>query len=124
MDAQVAITIIDIIMSILTIGIIIIYGLAAIWNIMFLCKTEWQSFSWIKVYSSLVCIIGSFIYLFLLVKLILGNPVDNTLFGSIVIRPFILLIGGAFASSARARLTTLKTRGGNEKWILRNCKIS
>jgi uncharacterized BrkB/YihY/UPF0761 family membrane protein len=122
MNAQLVLNIFDIIGLIMMLAIILFYGLASFWNIKFLTKTEWQEFSWIKVYSSIVCVLMSIAYIFLIIKFMLNEPMDTTLFGIIIIRPLILLMGGAFASSARARLTSLRN-GGNEKWMLRNGRV-
>ena len=122
MTIQVALTVFDIIGIIMMSFIIIVYMLASFWNIKFLIKTEWQGFSWIKAYSSGICILMSFAYIYLIIKFIFGFPIDTTLFGAMIIRPLIFLLGVAFASSARARLTSLKFKGGGEKWILRHGK--
>jgi hypothetical protein len=122
MNAQAALTIFDIISLIMICAVIIIHGLAAFWNIKFLIVTEWQTFSWIKVYSASVCIFVAVAYAYLIIKFMMGDPVDTSLFGAVIVRPLVFLMGGAFASSAEARLTSLKN-GGNEKWILRKSKI-
>lgn len=122
MVVQAALTIFDIIGLIMMFAIVLFYGLASFWNIKFLIKTEWQTFSWIKIYSAIVCFLMVVAYIYLIIRFILGDPIDTTLFGAMFIRPLILLMGGSFASSARARLTTIKN-GGNEKWILRSGKI-
>lgn len=122
MNFQIALDFFDIIGLIMMCAVIIVNGLAAFWNIKFLLITEWQNFSWIKSYSASVCVLVALTYLYLLIRFIIGNPIDTSLFGSAIVRPLVFLMGGAFASSAKSRLTSLKN-GGNEIWILRKPKI-
>lgn len=99
----------------------VIFSLAAYWNIKFLLLSERQIYSWIKAFSAIVCGLTTISYIFLIIEHIYGNPVDVSPYGLLVMRPLMILMGGAFASSARARLISLKN-GGNEKWILRKFK--
>jgi uncharacterized membrane protein len=100
----------------------IIFSFATYWNIEFLLLSKRQMYSWIKAFSAIVCGLATISYIFLIVEHIIGNPVDVSPYGLLIMRPLMILMGGAFASSARARLTSLKD-GGNEKWTLRKFKV-
>lgn len=114
-------TIFDIYSVIMMVAIIVEFTLACIWNFKFLFITEKQRFSWIKGFAGFVCLAVATTYVFLLIRILLGNPIDTSIFGAIVIRLLIFAMGGVFASSARARLSSLKY--GGEVWILRKYKI-
>ena len=98
-----------------------IFSFATYWNIEFLLLSKKQIYSWIKAFSAIVCGLTAISYVFLIIEHIVGNPVDVSPYGLLVMRPLMILMGGAFASSARARLISLKN-GGNEKWTLRKSK--
>jgi len=121
MNVQAVLNFFDIISMIMMMGIIVVYSLATFWNIKFLMVSKWQIYSGIKVYITSCCAIFTVMYIYILTKAVLGVPTDVNLFGAIVVRPAIFLMGGAIASSARARLVSLNH--GGEKWMLRSGKI-
>lgn len=81
-------------------------------------KVEYKHLTLYLAISSLF-ICGIYIYLF--INGVFNDFSDVSRFGTLVIRPSILLLGGAIASLARARYLSLK-RGGAE-WILQKPKI-
>jgi len=118
MENYILLTIYNTVENIILFSIITVYGLATFWNIKFLIITKWQIYSNIKLLTCIACILFFFIFGYAFIGNIFGNPVDAGIFGTALVRPTILLMGGAIASGARARITSLK-RGG-ENWILRN----
>lgn len=100
------------------IGIIVVYGLSSFWNIMFLIKSKWQVYSGIKLYTALCSIIFVLLYSYLLFDIITGEPKPFSVVNIAIMRPAVFLLGGAIASAARARYTSLVH--GGERWILRN----
>jgi len=100
-----------------TIALLVIYLLALYWNVLFLVKTKWQIYSYLKLYTAIACLAMVLVYGYMGVRLFFGTPVEVTVLGTLIVRPAIILIGGSIAASARARYTTLKS--GGEIWILR-----
>jgi hypothetical protein len=117
MDLEYAIDFLDTISIIVIIGIIVVYGLASYWNIKFLMITKKQSYTWIKIYTTIMCIVFVMLYLYFITMIILGKPIESSLFAAGFARPAIFLMGGALASSARARYTSLLS--GGEDWKMR-----
>ena len=99
-------------------GILVFFGLSAFYNFMWLKKSNWESYSWIKVGYFIVSIIWVAIYAYALLKIVFGSPIDTNFFGIIIVRPSILLTGIIFAFSSRARYYSL-LMGGKECQSLR-----
>jgi hypothetical protein len=121
MDFNQALNVFNTLGLIWAVFVIISFSLSAFWNFQFLYKTKWQEYSWIKLYASIVSILVVLAYFYVMFNLIFNRVTDPDFFGVMVIRPIIFLVGGVLASSARARITSLKT-GGNERWILKKYK--
>jgi hypothetical protein len=117
MFTESVITIFDIIAVVMMVGIIVVYGLASYWNIKFLLLAKWQSYSWIKMFTAIMCIVFAGLYSYSLIQTIIGVPIDVSLFGFGFVRPSLFLLGGALASSARSRCVSLLS--GGENWTLR-----
>lgn len=117
MNIKYALDIFDIINIVMIIGIIIVYAFASYWNIKFLLSAKKQTYTWIKIYTTITCIIFIFIHLFYLYRIIVGIPLDFSLFELAFIRPSVFLMGGALASSSRARYISLLF--GGEGWTMR-----
>lgn len=100
----------------------VFYGLAAYWNLKFIHITKWQPYSWTKAFITICCILYVFVFSYLAYDIIFLHKVDISLFSALFIRPITLLMGAALASSARARITSLKS--GGEEWILLKSKAS
>jgi hypothetical protein len=117
MFTESVITIFDIIAIVMMVGIIVVYGLASYWNIKFLLVAKWQSYSWIKMFTAIMCFVFAGLYSYSLIQTIIGTPIDVSLFGFGFVRPSLFLLGGALASSARSRCVSLLS--GGENWTLR-----
>jgi FlaA1/EpsC-like NDP-sugar epimerase len=122
MDFNQALNIFNTLGLIWAVFVIISFSLSAFWNLQFLYKTKWQQYSWIKLYASIVSILVVLAYFYVMFNLIFNHVTDPDFFGVMVIRPIIFLVGGVLASSARARITSLKNSGGGERWILKKYK--
>jgi hypothetical protein len=96
---------------------LVFYAMAAFWNIQFLFITKWQPYSWTKIFISICCILYVIIFSYVSFNNIFLKEVDISVFSALFIRPITLLMGAALATSARARITSLKS--GGEEWILR-----
>jgi hypothetical protein len=96
---------------------LIFYGLAAFWNIKFLVITKTQTYSWTKIFIAICCILYVIVFSYVSFNNIFLKEVDISVFSALFIRPITLLMGAALATSARARITSLKS--GGEEWILR-----
>jgi len=92
-----------------------VYGMATYWNVRTYIITKGRYHAGLIAYMSFATFVFFGIYSYLFVQSILGNFSDATRFGITVIRPSILLLGGAVASVARARYNALKD--GGETWI-------
>lgn len=121
MNVEEVISIFNILGMFWMILIIIMFSLALFWNIRFIHITKWQRYSWIKVYAAIASVIVVGAYLYILLNSIINSVFNPDFFGVMILRPIIILLGGVLASSARARLTSLKQ--GGERWILRKYKI-
>jgi len=117
MNDKILLNIYQFVQIIILFSIVITYSMAAFWNIKFLRITKWQSYSNIKVMATIAYISFSIIFSYALLSNIFKIPVEAGNFGIFFVRPTILLMGGAVASGARARITSLKN--GGENWILR-----
>lgn len=117
MNIEYIIDFLDIVGIIISAGIVLVYGFASYWNIKFLMLTKKQSYSWIKMYTAFVCIVFVILYSYSIFRFISGNPIEASLFAAGFVRPAIFLMGGALASSARARNISLLS--GGENWTLR-----
>lgn len=117
MNVEYAINFLDIIGIAVLIGIVVVYGFASYWNIKFLILAKKQSYSWIKMYTTIMCVIFVLLYSYSIFRVFSGNPIEASLFAAGFVRPAIFLMGGALASSARARLISLLS--GGENWTLR-----
>jgi glucan phosphoethanolaminetransferase (alkaline phosphatase superfamily) len=100
-------------------AIIIIYSLSTFWNIKFLLKSKWEEYSWIKLYAAIASFLMVGVYIYVILNLIIAKTFNHDFFGVMILRPVLFLIGGVLASSARARLTSLK-QGGKEGWMLKH----
>jgi cation transporter-like permease len=118
MDSSEVLTIFNILGWIWILFIIVSFSLSAFWNIEFIYKTKWQEYSWIKVYAAIASALVVLAYIYILFNSIFNQVTNPDFFGVMVVRPIIILLGGVLASSARARITTLKL-GGVEKWMLK-----
>lgn len=96
--------------------IFVIYFLSAYWNIRssFLLKPkpEWK----FLLFMSISALVISTLYGYLAIHALNGDFTDVTKFGTIFIRPAILLMGGAITSVSRIRYLSLKHERGGEKW--------
>lgn len=117
MSFENALDIFDIINAVMTAGIIIVYAFASYWNIKFLLSTKRQPYTWIKIYTTIMCIIFILIHIFYLYRIIIGSALDFSLFELAFIRSSVFLMGGALASSSRARYISLLS--GGEGWTMR-----
>jgi hypothetical protein len=117
MVSESVLTIFDIIGISMIVGIVVVYGLAAYWNIKFLLLAKRQPYTWIKIFTTIMCMVFMGLYSYSLMWIVLGDPIDVSVFGFAFVRPSILLMGGALASSARARCVSLLS--GGENWTLR-----
>jgi hypothetical protein len=117
MNFENVINIFDVINVVMTVGIIIVYAFASYWNIKFLLNTKKQTYTWIKIYTATMCIIFVLIHIFYLYKIIIGSALGFSLFELAFIRPPVFLMGGALASSSRARYISLLS--GGEGWTMR-----
>jgi magnesium-transporting ATPase (P-type) len=117
MDSNEVLTMFNIIGLFWILFIIISFSLSAFWNIKFIYKTKWQGYSWIKLYAAITSILVVLAYFYILFNSVFYQITNPDFFGVMVIRPIFILVGGVLASSARARITSLK--GGGEKWILK-----
>lgn len=122
MDFSEVLTIFNIIGWIWILFIIISFSLSAFWNFKFIHNTKWQEYSWIKLYAAITSILVVLAYSYVLFNSIYNHITNPDFFGVMVIRPIIILVGGVLASSARARITSLKS-GGYEKWISKIYKV-
>jgi magnesium-transporting ATPase (P-type) len=120
MDLSEALTIFNILGWFWILFIIISFSLSAFWNIKFIHKTKWQGYSWIKLYAAIASILVVLAYSYVLFNSVFNQVTNPDFFGVMVVRPIFILVGGVLASSARARITSLK--GGGERWILRTYK--
>jgi len=111
------ITIFDAISISMMVGIIVVYFLSFYWNLKLILVTEWQDYSFIKLYIAIAEFVFTATYVCTLARVLLCIPIDVNFFGAVVIRPSILFLGGALASSARASYKSLVY--GGERWILR-----
>jgi hypothetical protein len=96
---------------------IVFYGLAAYWNLKFIHLVKWQPYSWTKSFIAICCVMYVFVFSYLFYDIVFLQKVEISFFSAMFIRPITLLTGAALASSARSRLTSLKS--GGEEWILR-----
>lgn len=118
MDSYIFKTILDISGIAVMLGILVFFGLSGFYNFMWLKKSNWESYSWIKIGYFIVSIIWIAIYSYTLLKIIFGNPIDTNFFGIIIVRPSVLLTGITFAFSSRSRYYSL-LKGGKECQSLR-----
>ena len=95
----------------------IFYGLAAYWNLRFVAITKCQTYTWTKVFIAICCILYVCVFGYILYNDVFLKKIDISFFSALFIRPITLLMGAALATSARARLTSLKS--GGEEWILK-----
>jgi len=121
MNLSEALTIFNVLGWIWILFIIISFSLSAFWNFQFLYKTKWQGYSWIKLYAAIISVLLVLTYFYILFNSIFNHITNSDFFGVMIIRPIIILLGGVLASSARARITSLKL--GGEKWISGKFKI-
>ena len=91
------------------------YGASCIYNILFLRKAIWTEYSWIKLALSFCCFVFVSIYTYVFVRFLLNNPVNNDIFGILLVRTAICWMGIALFFASRARYNTLIH--GGEKWI-------
>jgi len=110
------IEILNILRVIMSSGIVLTYSLSIYWGTLFLIKTKWQSYSWLKLYTTVACFLMVLLYSYYLGRFIMGSPADITLVGVFAVRPIILFLGGSLASNARARYCSLLC--GGENWTL------
>lgn len=95
--------------------ILFCYGTSGIYNILFLRKSIWTEYSWIKLALAFCCVVFFSIYVYVFIRFLLQSPVNQDLFGIIVIRTAISWMGIALFFASRARYNTLMH--GGEKWI-------
>lgn len=117
MNFEIASDVFNVINTVMTVGIIIVYAFASYWNIKFLMSTKRQTYTWIKIYLTIMCVVFILVHLFYLYRIIIGSPLDFSLFELAFIRPSVFLMGGALASSSRARHISLLF--GGEGWTMR-----
>lgn len=117
MNAENAMNILDAIILIMFFGIVVVYSFASYWNIKFLISAKKRHYTWIKIYTAIMCIIFIFLYGYSFVDTLLGKTTDFSLFYIGFVVPSVFLMGGALASSARARYLSLLS--GGEDWTLR-----
>ena len=107
---------------IMMIFIIAVYAVGVYWNFRFLKIIERNNNAWIIIYSIILCSLMIIIYIFLLVKILIGNPIDTNIFAAIVIRPMFLALGFNLIANARVRyvsyekdipLWNLRGKGGD-----------
>ena len=107
--------VLNIVGIIVMIGVVVSFAISSYYNFKWLRSASKESYSWIKLGHLCVSIIWVLIYIYVLIKIILGNPVDTNFFGIIIVRPAILLTGVFLAFSSRARFYSLLIEGGKNK---------
>ena len=109
--------IIDVFQITVMIGIILSFSISSYYNLRWVLKTQRKSYSWIKIGYSAISLIWALMYVYVLGKIIIGNPVDTNFFGVIVVRPTILLTGVFLAFGSRARYYSLLINGEEESCL-------
>ena len=96
------------IFGIITMVGIIIFGILALhYDTKWFKYSKWTSYSVIKIGCALVSFVWTAMYIYILSKIILGNPIDVNWFGAVFVRPAILLTQFVLALSARNRFHSL-----------------
>lgn len=99
--------------------IVLTYGVAVIFNILFLIKTQWRLASFVKLWTTIACAIFTAMYIYAIVRILTGHAIDTNTFGAVIVRPAILFMGFGLLLSAAFRYISLQKVGG-ESWKLRN----
>lgn len=111
----------DVIGIIMMASIIIVYGLATFWNIKTFIITKTHYHSGLILFMAISCVVIVAVYGYILITTLSGDKSNITVFGTLIIRPSILLLGSSIASVARSRYLSFKH--GGLQWILPNLKM-
>ncbi len=111
MYVGIAEVILEIISIIMTIGIIVTYGLGAYWNIRYLAGNGKPYICKLKAFTAFVSLGFVIVYFVLLLNILFFRQIETSLFGLAFIRPLIVMMGCSVAANARTRYLYQKMRG-------------
>lgn len=97
--------------------IIVSYGGSTIFNLLFVKKSVWTSYSWIKVFLAFCELLFCVIFSFVLIMQLKQTPISQNIVAVIILRTAIAWLGIALLFASRARYNTLIH--GGERWTLK-----
>jgi len=103
------------------VGTIVILSLSLFYTVLFLRKSVWTEYSWIKLILAVMEFVFIGVYIYELIHL-LTTGIDLASSFGIIMRPLFLGLSICLLFAARARYNTLIH--GGEKWLLKKSKES
>ncbi len=104
------------------VGTIVILSLSLFYTVLFLRKSVWTEYSWIKLILAVMEFVFIGVYIYELIHLLTTGIDLASPFGITIMRPLFLGLCICLLFAARARYNTLIH--GGEKWLLKKSKES
>jgi len=100
--------------------IVLLSILSVYWHVQFLFMTQWSYYSPLKLLTAVVSFLFTIVFGYMLFDYIVMGNVNPSFFGTMFIRPVILLQASISAATGRARVVIAQK--GGEHWISRRTK--